>query len=88
MFEGAYGPELGHRRFRKVLQVVIPLAVVGVVLALVIGDWHLVKSAYQEVSDWISPLVTHQGPSQPSGGAQRCVITGGENKGIQIQNCP
>ena len=90
VFEGAYGPVKGPRRFRAVLRVLIPLAVIGAVLGVALGDWKLVRTVYSEFVGWFSPPSTVNPvpqPLQPPVNPQKCVITGGENKGVQIQTC-
>ena len=88
MFRDAYGPEHGPRRFRMVLKILIPLAVIAIAavcLSTIGGTW---KSAYSEVVGWFSPPFTSsrssaEVPAQPSG----CIVSGGTNNGKIEQTC-
>jgi hypothetical protein len=82
MFEEAYGATRGRRWFRVALQIVIPLVAILGILLLVVWGGRLTK----ELRDWFSPATAGDKPLQPLG-TQNCVITGGENRGTQIQNC-
>src|ERR1700684_3967432 len=89
VFEDLYGSERGPRRFRAVLMVVVPLAVIAGVLVLLAQITGSGRAIYSDVRGWLSPPPTPpvQVPLQPPVNSQKCVITGGDNQGVQIQNC-
>jgi hypothetical protein len=87
IFEDAYGPERGPKRFRAVLRVLIPLAIIAVLGGLGLGDWKLLKTTYSEVTGWFSPPSTsHQAGQVPSSSAD-CIINGSTNYGKIEQTC-
>ena len=87
VFEDLYGRERGPRRFRAILKVLVPLIVIAAVVVLVAQIAGSGNAIYSNVRGWLFPPPPIQGPSQSAGGTQKCVIKGGENKGVQIQNC-
>jgi hypothetical protein len=86
MFEGAYGPESGPRRFRRFLRFFIPLAIIALVGGLVLTDWHLVKAAYSEVIGWFSPPSTSAPSGVPSAQGD-CTISNSNIYGTTKQTC-
>jgi hypothetical protein len=86
MFEGLYGPESGRRRFRAVLLVLVPLAVVAAILFVLAQITSSGASIYSEVRGWFSPPSTTAQPSSPVQ-PQGCIVSGGENRGSIVQTC-
>jgi hypothetical protein len=88
IFEDAYGPQKGPKRFRAVLRVLIPLAIIAVVGGLALGDWRLLRTAYSDVKGWFSPASIAQVPTPPVPPQQPgCTVSGGNNYGHIEQNC-
>jgi hypothetical protein len=90
MFEGLYGPEKGRRRFRALLKVLVPLAVIAAVLFVLAQMTTSGTAIYSGIRGWFSPASISQPPPislQPPVNGQKCSINGGVNNGTQIQNC-
>lgn len=87
IFEDAYGPKRGPKRFRAVLRVLIPLAIVSVLGGFALGDWKLLKAAYSEVTDWFSPPSTSQQAGQVPSPSAGCIVNSSTNYGKIEQTC-
>jgi hypothetical protein len=88
MFEDLYGPERGPRRFRIVLKILVPLAVVAVgffLVAQITGSWSTIYSSLRGALSTTPPSQAPSSvvPSQPPG----CIVSGGENYGKIEQTC-
>lgn len=86
MFRETFGPKWGPRWWKAFFTVVV-LAVALIAAQEIGGGGSNVVSV---VRGWFSPTSTvksGQQPLQPPVNPQKCVITGGENKGVQIQTC-
>jgi hypothetical protein len=81
---GALMGVLGKRVVAIIGVIVVVLGLSGLGISLYRGGESNVAAGKQATE---KPEINSQGSSQPSGGTQKCVITGGENKGVQIQNC-
>ena len=55
IFEGLYGPERGRRRFRAVLRIFVPLAIIAAILFVLAQITSSGTTIYSGVRDWFSP---------------------------------
>lgn len=82
MFRETFGPKWGPRWWRVVFTIVV--------IAIACAAAEEIGGTGSKALASIRGLFFHTAqpaPSQSPAGAQKCVITGGENKGVQVQTC-